>query len=197
MSYLGAQMNTLKPGNNMSWNTMVFQVCLWKGRSWWIRRSARRCTESNKWRRWWPGIKRNIQTSWTLSGTAGRRKKSVNIQVPFLFFSPVFLLVLNIKKFKRTKIKYHFDINVCSKPVIAFLHRQGAAEIAQDIEKKLSEAEQQCRESLKSSWEECRPCLEDTCKNFYTNSCRRGFATFTNKVQYSHPPLSFKCWVGL
>lgn len=72
-----------------------------------------------------------------------------------------------------------------------FLHHQGAAEIAQDVEKKLNEAEQQCKESLKSSWEECRPCLEDTCKNFYTNTCRRGFATFTNKVQHSRPPLPF------
>ncbi len=83
----------------------------------------------------------------------------------------------------------------CSKPFIGFLHHQGAAEITQDIEKKLNEAEQQCKESLKSSWEECRPCLEDTCKNFYTNTCRRGFATFTNKVQNSHPPLPFKCCV--
>ncbi|XP_056123545.1 clusterin-like protein 1 [Rhinichthys klamathensis goyatoka] len=61
--------------------------------------------------------------------------------------------------------------------------KKGAAEIAQNVEKKLNEAEQQCKESLKSSWEECRPCLEDTCKNFYTNTCRRGFATFTNKLQ--------------
>ncbi|KAK9979314.1 hypothetical protein ABG768_012750 [Culter alburnus] len=68
--------------------------------------------------------------------------------------------------------------------------KKGAAEIAQDIEKKLNEAEQQCRESLKSSWEECRPCLEDTCKNFYTNTCRRGFATFTNKLQNFFQRLS-------
>ncbi|XP_067219988.1 clusterin-like protein 1 [Chanodichthys erythropterus] len=68
--------------------------------------------------------------------------------------------------------------------------KKGASEIAQDIEKKLNEAEQQCRESLKSSWEECRPCLEDTCKNFYTNTCRRGFATFTNKLQNFFQRLS-------
>uniref|UniRef100_A0A8C1XNR1 Clusterin n=1 Tax=Cyprinus carpio TaxID=7962 RepID=A0A8C1XNR1_CYPCA len=68
--------------------------------------------------------------------------------------------------------------------------KKGAAEIAQDVEKKLNEAEQQCKESLKSSWEECRPCLEDTCKNFYTNTCRRGFATFTNKLQNFFQRLS-------
>ncbi|KTF74507.1 hypothetical protein cypCar_00032228 [Cyprinus carpio] len=68
--------------------------------------------------------------------------------------------------------------------------KKGAAEIAQDVEKKLNEAEQQCKESLKSSWEECRPCLEDTCKNFYTNTCRRGFATFINKLQNFFQRLS-------
>ncbi|KAG9274000.1 clusterin-like protein 1 [Astyanax mexicanus] len=60
--------------------------------------------------------------------------------------------------------------------------KKGAAEMAEDVVKKLDEAEQHCKDSLKSAWEECRPCLEDTCKNFYTNSCRRGFATFSNKL---------------
>ncbi|KAG1969794.1 clusterin-like protein 1 [Pimephales promelas] len=68
--------------------------------------------------------------------------------------------------------------------------KKGAAEIAQNVEKKLNEAEQQCKESLKSSWEECRPCLEDTCKNFYTNTCRRGFSTFTSKLHNFFQRLS-------
>nr|XP_055059905.1 clusterin-like protein 1 [Misgurnus anguillicaudatus] len=61
--------------------------------------------------------------------------------------------------------------------------QKGAAEIAQEVEKKLTEAEEQCKVSFMSSWEECRFCLEDTCKNFYSNTCRRGFTTFTNKLQ--------------
>ncbi|KAL7879937.1 hypothetical protein SRHO_G00021910 [Serrasalmus rhombeus] len=61
--------------------------------------------------------------------------------------------------------------------------KKGAAEMAQDVVKKLDEAEQQCKESLRSSWEECRPCLEDTCKSFYTNTCRRGFATVSTKLE--------------
>ncbi|XP_051554209.1 clusterin-like protein 1 isoform X1 [Myxocyprinus asiaticus] len=68
--------------------------------------------------------------------------------------------------------------------------KEGAAEIAQEVVKKLNEAEEQCKESLKSSWEECRPCLEDTCKNFYINTCRRGFATFTNKLKNFFQRLS-------
>uniref|UniRef100_A0A3B3H902 Clusterin-like protein 1 n=1 Tax=Oryzias latipes TaxID=8090 RepID=A0A3B3H902_ORYLA len=50
------------------------------------------------------------------------------------------------------------------------------------MEHKLEEAEQQCRESTKSSLEECKPCLEDTCKAFYASTCRRGFASFSFKV---------------
>ncbi|XP_057189232.1 clusterin-like protein 1 isoform X2 [Triplophysa rosa] len=68
--------------------------------------------------------------------------------------------------------------------------KKEAAEIAEEVKKKLNEAEQQCRVSFNSSWEECRPCLEDTCKNFFTNTCRSGFSTFTNKLQNFFQRLS-------
>lgn len=72
---------------------------------------------------------------------------------------------------------------------------QGAAELAKEVTEKLEEAEEQCKDSLQSEWEECRPCLEDACKTFYTSTCRRGFATFHAKVlklklQISKPPKS-------
>lgn len=60
---------------------------------------------------------------------------------------------------------------------------QEAAKLAQEVFEKLEEAEEQCRESLQTEWEECRPCLEDACKNFYTSTCRRGFATFHTKAR--------------
>ncbi|TNM98378.1 clusterin-like protein 1 [Takifugu flavidus] len=61
--------------------------------------------------------------------------------------------------------------------------KKEAAKLAQEVFEKLEEAEEQCRESLQTEWEECRPCLEDACKNFYTSTCRRGFATFHTKVE--------------
>ncbi|CAK6957696.1 clusterin-like protein 1 [Scomber scombrus] len=61
--------------------------------------------------------------------------------------------------------------------------RKGAAQLAKDVTEKLEEAEEQCKDSLQSEWEECRPCLEDACKTFYTSTCRRGFATFRAKVE--------------
>nr|XP_023649172.1 clusterin-like protein 1 [Paramormyrops kingsleyae] len=56
-------------------------------------------------------------------------------------------------------------------------------QLAKEVEQNLREAEQQCQRSLKTSWEKCQPCLEDTCKTFYTSTCRRGFSSFSFKVE--------------
>ncbi|XP_048856956.1 clusterin-like protein 1 [Brienomyrus brachyistius] len=56
-------------------------------------------------------------------------------------------------------------------------------QLAKEAEQKLREAEQQCQKSSKTSWEKCQPCLEDTCKTFYTSTCRRGFSSFSFKVE--------------
>ncbi|MED6277346.1 hypothetical protein CHARACLAT_012456 [Characodon lateralis] len=61
--------------------------------------------------------------------------------------------------------------------------KKGAAQLAKDVTEKLEEAEEQCKDSLQSEWEECRPCLEEACKTFYTSTCRRGFASFRTKVE--------------
>lgn len=78
----------------------------------------------------------------------------------------------------RKKKLFKHDENVTS---FHFSH-QGAAQLAKDVSEKLEEAEEQCKDSLQSEWEECRPCLEDACKTFYTSTCRRGFASFRSKV---------------
>ncbi|RXM37216.1 Clusterin-like protein 1 [Acipenser ruthenus] len=61
--------------------------------------------------------------------------------------------------------------------------KQGALQLAEEVKQKLEEAKDQCQSSLKTSWDECRPCLEVTCKSFYTSNCRRGFSTFSSKVE--------------
>uniref|UniRef100_A0A673VM05 Clusterin n=1 Tax=Salmo trutta TaxID=8032 RepID=A0A673VM05_SALTR len=57
-------------------------------------------------------------------------------------------------------------------------------------ELKLQKAEEQCHDSLRTSFMECRPCLEDTCKTFYTSTCRRGFSSFSFKVDEFFRKLS-------
>uniref|UniRef100_A0A3Q1FIX0 Clusterin n=1 Tax=Acanthochromis polyacanthus TaxID=80966 RepID=A0A3Q1FIX0_9TELE len=71
----------------------------------------------------------------------------------------------------------------CKHINVSCLCHQGAAQLAKEVTDKLEEAEEQCKDSLQSEWEECRPCLEDACKSFYTSTCRRGFATFHAKVE--------------
>ncbi|XP_029385404.1 clusterin-like protein 1 [Echeneis naucrates] len=61
--------------------------------------------------------------------------------------------------------------------------KKGAMQLSREMEQKLEEAEHQCQDLTKSSFEECRPCLEDTCKAFYTSTCRRGFTSFSFKVE--------------
>ncbi|KAF6733927.1 Clusterin-like protein 1 [Oryzias melastigma] len=61
--------------------------------------------------------------------------------------------------------------------------KKGAAQLTKEVTEKLEEAEERCKDSLQSEWEQCRPCLEDACKNFYSSTCRRGFATFHAKVE--------------
>ncbi|XP_034742614.1 clusterin-like protein 1 [Etheostoma cragini] len=61
--------------------------------------------------------------------------------------------------------------------------KKGADQLAKEVTEKLKEAEEQCKDSLQSEWEECRPCLEDACKSFYASTCRRGFGAFHVKVE--------------
>ncbi|KAM7369798.1 hypothetical protein PAMP_011089 [Pampus punctatissimus] len=60
---------------------------------------------------------------------------------------------------------------------------KGAIQLFRETEQKLQEAERQCQDLTKSTFEKCRPCLEDTCKTFFTSECRRGFTSFSFKVE--------------
>ncbi|KAI9516612.1 hypothetical protein NQZ68_013668 [Dissostichus eleginoides] len=59
----------------------------------------------------------------------------------------------------------------------------GASQLVWETELKLEDAEQQCQDVTKSSFEECRACLEDACKAFFTTTCRRGFSSFSFKLE--------------
>uniref|UniRef100_A0A3Q2QLI0 Clusterin n=1 Tax=Fundulus heteroclitus TaxID=8078 RepID=A0A3Q2QLI0_FUNHE len=64
----------------------------------------------------------------------------------------------------------------------ALRHSGDKKRLARETEQKLEEAERQCRDLTKSFFVECRPCLEDSCKAFFTSTCRRGYASFTFKA---------------
>ncbi|XP_069743146.1 clusterin [Narcine bancroftii] len=59
--------------------------------------------------------------------------------------------------------------------------KEEALMAAKDAQKKLNEAEEcQSKEHL---WEECKPCLKQTCTRFYSRVCRRGFSKVEKEVE--------------
>ncbi|XP_018538051.1 LOW QUALITY PROTEIN: clusterin [Lates calcarifer] len=45
---------------------------------------------------------------------------------------------------------------------------------AQEMEAKLEQEEEVCNETLKALWEECKPCLKNTCVKYYSRTCSSG-----------------------
>ncbi|XP_041831730.1 clusterin [Melanotaenia boesemani] len=45
---------------------------------------------------------------------------------------------------------------------------------AQEMEVKLAKEEEVCNETMKALWEECKPCLKNTCVKYYSRTCSSG-----------------------
>lgn len=73
--------------------------------------------------------------------------------------------------------------------------KEEALAAAKDAQKKLNEAEQcQNKENL---WEECKPCLRQTCTQFYSRVCRRGFSMVEKEVEkFLNDTPAVSVWVN-
>lgn len=60
---------------------------------------------------------------------------------------------------------------------------------AQEMETKLAEEEEICNETMKALWEECKPCLRNTCVKFYSRTCSSGSGLVGRQVRASHADL--------
>ncbi|XP_062267398.1 clusterin [Platichthys flesus] len=49
-----------------------------------------------------------------------------------------------------------------------------ALRMAQEMEAKLEQEEEVCNETMKTLWEECKPCLKNTCVKYYSRTCSSG-----------------------
>ncbi|XP_053301082.1 clusterin [Pleuronectes platessa] len=49
-----------------------------------------------------------------------------------------------------------------------------ALRTAQEMEAKLEQEEEVCNETMKTLWEECKPCLKNTCVKYYSRTCSSG-----------------------
>ncbi|XP_040920933.1 clusterin [Toxotes jaculatrix] len=52
--------------------------------------------------------------------------------------------------------------------------KDDAMHAAQEMEAKLEQEEGVCNETMKALWEECKPCLKNTCVKYYSRTCSSG-----------------------
>ncbi|XP_051265266.1 clusterin [Dicentrarchus labrax] len=52
--------------------------------------------------------------------------------------------------------------------------KEEAMRTAQEMEAKLEQEEEVCNETMKTLWEECKPCLKNTCVKYYSRTCSSG-----------------------
>lgn len=60
---------------------------------------------------------------------------------------------------------------------------QDALEETKDSELKLKALPQVCNETMMALWEECKPCLKQTCMKFYARVCRSGSGLVGRQVK--------------
>ncbi len=63
---------------------------------------------------------------------------------------------------------------------------QEAMRTAQEVETKLEQEEEVCNETMKTLWEECKPCLKSTCVKYYSRTCSSGSGLVGRQVRPSH-----------
>lgn len=52
--------------------------------------------------------------------------------------------------------------------------KEEAIRTAQEMEAKLEQEEEVCNETTRALWEECKPCLKNTCVKYYSRTCSSG-----------------------
>ncbi|XP_069831835.1 clusterin isoform X2 [Dendropsophus ebraccatus] len=53
-------------------------------------------------------------------------------------------------------------------------NKEDALKAALDSEQQLSDTQDTCNDTVLALWEECKPCLKQTCVRFYSKTCRSG-----------------------
>lgn len=79
--------------------------------------------------------------------------------------------------------------------------------VAQEMEAKLEQEEEVCNETMKALWEECKPCLKNTCVKYYSRTCSSGSGlvgrqvrTITLKLHWVYSDMltpDTECWPEL
>lgn len=62
---------------------------------------------------------------------------------------------------------------------------------AQEMEAKLEEEEKVCNDTTMALWEECKPCLKNTCVKYYSRTCSSGSGMVGRQVRMHQPKSPF------
>jgi len=63
---------------------------------------------------------------------------------------------------------------------------QEAMRSAQEMEAKLEQEEEVCNDTMRALWEECKPCLKNTCVKYYSRTCSSGSGLVGRQVGPEH-----------
>nr|XP_046154364.1 clusterin-like [Oncorhynchus gorbuscha] len=75
--------------------------------------------------------------------------------------------------------------------------KEDALKAAQEMETKLSEEQEVCNGTMQSLWEECKPCLKNTCIKYYSRTCSSGAGLIGRQLEEVLNRTSpFSIWIN-
>lgn len=75
--------------------------------------------------------------------------------------------------------------------------KEGALNDTKDSEMKLKESQGVCNETMTALWEECKPCLKQTCMKFYARVCRSGSGLVGHQLEeFLNQSSPFYFWIN-
>ncbi|XP_069089809.1 clusterin-like [Pleurodeles waltl] len=75
--------------------------------------------------------------------------------------------------------------------------KEEALKLAQETKQQLNETQNVCNETMLALWEECKPCLKQTCIRFYSKTCNSGAGLVGRQFQeYLDHASPFSLWIN-
>ncbi|XP_018425364.1 PREDICTED: clusterin isoform X2 [Nanorana parkeri] len=76
-------------------------------------------------------------------------------------------------------------------------NKEDALKGALESEQQLSETKEICNDTMLALWEECKPCLKQTCVKFYSKTCRSGSGLVGRQLEdFLNRSSPFAIWVN-
>ncbi|KAM6221063.1 LOW QUALITY PROTEIN: clusterin [Rhynchocyon petersi] len=74
--------------------------------------------------------------------------------------------------------------------------KEDALKVTRDTEMKLKASPEVCNDTMTALWEECKPCLKQTCMKFYTRICRSGSPAVGHQLEeFLNQASPFYIWM--